>query len=245
MSDTIKFRIDGQEITAKPGQSIIEAADEHDVYIPRLCYHPKVPCHASCRACAVKVNGRVQPACSFPASDGAEVEFDTDEMKDLRRSIVEMLFIEGNHFCPSCEKSGDCELQAVAYRMEIESPRYPFQFPHRDVDASHPDILIDHDRCILCSRCVDASRILDGKNVFEFVQRGIHKKLAVNSDAGLGGTNMELTDEAVHICPVGAILPKRVGFKVPIGERHYDSAPIGSTNGHNPATKDLESHPEK
>jgi len=174
------------------------------------------------------VNGRPQAACVQTVAPKMVVENNTEKLRAWRRAVVDMLFVEGNHFCMFCEKSGNCELQAVAYRLGIPAPQYPFLFPKRDVDASHPDVLIDHNRCILCGRCVAASRDLDGKTVFEFVGRSIHKRLAVNSAARLKDTNLDLTDEAVQVCPVGAILKKRVGFAVPIGKRLYDQAPIGS-----------------
>jgi [NiFe] hydrogenase diaphorase moiety small subunit len=146
----------------------------------------------------------------------------------MRTEIIEMLFVEGNHFCMYCEKSGDCELQALAYRYGITAPKYPYQYPNRDVDASHPDILLDRNRCILCSRCVRASRDLDGKNVFQFVGRGKNRRIAVNSDARLADTNVDVSDKAIDVCPVGAILRKRVGYTVPVGKRTYDKQPIGS-----------------
>jgi len=96
------------------------------------------------------------------------------------------------------------------------------------VDASHPDIFIDHNRCILCARCVRASQDLDGKNVFGFVGRGRHKRVAVNAEARLVDTDIDITDKAINVCPVGAILRKRVGYAVPIGKRLYDHKPIGS-----------------
>jgi [NiFe] hydrogenase diaphorase moiety small subunit len=119
-------------------------------------------------------------------------------------------------------------LQALAYRFGIMTPRYPYQFPEREVDASHPDIMIDRNRCILCARCVRASRDLDGKHVFQFVGRGKHKKIWVNAEARLADTDVDLTDKAAEICPVGAILKKRTGYRTPIGQRAYDKKPIGS-----------------
>jgi len=108
------------------------------------------------------------------------------------------------------------------------APKYPFLFPKREIDASHPDVLIDHNRCILCARCVRASRDIDGKTVFGFTGRGVHKRLAVDSEKRLGGTALKGSDRATDICPVGAVLRKRTGFAVPIGRRLYDSEPIGS-----------------
>ena len=228
MSDTITLTIDGVKLTGKPGQTIMEAADEAGIYIPRLCYMKELAPHGSCRVCTVMANGRPQPACTQPISAGMVVENNTEKVTAARRDIIDMLFVEGNHFCMFCEKSGNCELQATAYRLGIMAPQHPYMFPKREVDASHPDIFIDRNRCILCGRCVSASRDLDGKTVFEFVGRGPEKRLAVNAEANLGDTNVDVADRAIEVCPVGALLPKRVGFAVPIGQRLYDDQPIGS-----------------
>lgn len=228
MSNTIEFTIDGKAVQAQPGQTILEAAQAAGVYIPRLCYLRGLEPHGSCRVCTVMVNGRPQSACTQPAAPGAVVENDTEKVTALRRNIIEMLFVEGNHFCMFCEKSGNCELQALAYRFGIAAPKYPYLFPQRDVDASHPDVFIDRNRCILCGRCVRASRDVDGKHLFDFVGRGPHKRVTVNAAAGLGQTNADVRDKAMDACPVGAILKKRIGYAVPIGQRLYDHQPIGS-----------------
>jgi len=228
MSSTIKFTIDGKAVTGKPGQTIMQAADDAGIYIPRLCAHKDLKPFGACRVCTVKVNGRPQAACTQPVAEGMVIENDTDEMLRHRRNIIEMLFVEGNHYCMYCEKSGNCELQALAYRFGILAPKFPYQFPAREVDASHPDILIDRNRCILCARCVRASRDLDAKHVFDFVGRGKDKRVAVNADARLADTDADVTDRACDVCPVGAIVRKRTAYCVPIGERIYDHKPIGS-----------------
>lgn len=228
MSEQITFTIDGVEVKGKPGQTILEAAEAAGVYIPKLCFMEGLIPHGSCRVCTVFVNGRPQTACTQPITEGAIVENDTPELKEHRKNIIDMLFVEGNHFCMFCEKSGNCELQAMAYRLGISVPKYPYLFPEKNVDATHPDILIDRNRCILCGRCVEASRDIDKKTVFEFVGRGIEKKVAVNADADLKDTNMKSTDKAADVCPVGCIIKKRVGFAIPIGQRKYDTKPIGS-----------------
>jgi [NiFe] hydrogenase diaphorase moiety small subunit len=222
------FTLDGRQVPAKPGETIIEAADAAGVYIPRLCHKPGLQPHGGCRICTVKANGRMVAACTFPASDGMIVESDTEELNAHRSILLEMLFVEGNHFCMFCEKSGNCELQALGYRFAIAAPRFPLQFPVRGVDASHPDVLIDGNRCILCARCVRTSRDLDKKNVFGFVGRGPRKRLAVSSGTRLRDTEANVTDLALESCPVGALLKKRVGFAVPVGRRLYDKTPIGS-----------------
>ncbi len=224
----IVFSIDGRRIEAEPGQTILEAAEAASVYIPRLCWMKSLTPAGACRVCTVRVNGRPQSACTQPVAPGMIVENDPEELRRLRRNLVDMLFVEGNHFCMFCEKSGDCELQALAYRFGITAPKYPFIFPQRELDASHPDVFIDRNRCILCSRCVRASDELDGKRAFNFVGRGKDKRLAVNAEGGLVATDVKVTDEAIAACPVGCLLKKRVGYAVPVGRRRFDHEPIGS-----------------
>lgn len=227
MKSRVTLLIDGEAVEASPGQTILEAAEAAGIYIPRLCAFPGVPPQGGCRVCSVRVNGRIQAACVQTVSDGAVVENETPELAELRRSIIDLLFIEGNHYCMFCEKSGHCELQALAYRFGITVPRYSYLNPQRDMDLSHPDVYLDRNRCILCGRCVRVSQELDGKNVFQFVGRGIRKSLQVNGDS-LGETDLQVTDQAVQACPVGALMKKRVGYAVPVGRRPYDAEPIGS-----------------
>ena len=219
--------LDGEELPFAPGDTILQAAHRVGRYIPHLCWHPDFPAHGSCRVCSVKVNGRPAAACTVRASPGLEVESNTEELNAHRKTLLQMLFVEGNHFCPSCEKSGNCQLQATAYAMQMEGPHFEEFYPTRPVDASHPDILLDFDRCILCELCVRASRDVDGKNVFAVGGHGMGTHLIVNSESGrLADTPMTLDDRAAQVCPVGVILPKRRGFDVPIGQRRFDIAPV-------------------
>ena len=228
MSQT--FIIDGKTVPFEEGETIIQAATRAGVFIPHLCYHPEFKPHGSCKLCTVKVNGRHTASCTMRAAPGMVVESDTEEINAERRALTQMLFVEGNHFCPSCEQSGNCQLQATAYHLGMMSPHYDHFFPSRPVDASHPEVLLDFNRCILCSLCVRASRDVDGKNVFALSGRGIKTHLIVNARSGnLADTNFSLKDKAAQVCPVGVILTKRNGFAVPIGERRYDNAPIGES----------------
>jgi len=224
-----KFRIDGVEITAKSGQTIMEAADEAGIYIPRLCDHEGLRHQGGCRVCTVKANGRSVSACTQPAAPDLTVENESAHVNKLRRDLVEMLFHEGNHLCPICEASGNCELQAMAYRLEMVDPtKFPYLEPCRAVDASHPDIALDTNRCISCGRCIRASQDVDGKGVFGYVGRGIHRRVAVNGE-DLAHTDAEASDHAISadVCPVGCIIRKGVGFVTPIGEREFDKGLIG------------------
>jgi [NiFe] hydrogenase diaphorase moiety small subunit len=223
------FVLDGEEVTFLPGQTVMQAALAAGRYVPHLCYHPEFKPHGSCKVCTLKVDGRWVTSCTHPAQPGMQVESRSEEITEKRRTLVQMLFVEGNHFCPSCEKSGDCKLQAVAYDVGMLTPRFDHFYPHREVDASHPDILLDFNRCILCELCVRASSEVDGKGVFALSGRGITKRLVVNSESGrLADTDIAVTDKALEVCPVGVILRKRVGFAIPIGARRYDREPAAN-----------------
>jgi [NiFe] hydrogenase diaphorase moiety small subunit len=221
------FTLDGRRIPFEPGQTIMDAALAAGVYIPHLCHKPGYAPHGSCRVCVVRANGRELSACTAPAAADLSVESETEDIRALRVTVLQMLFAEGNHVCPACEASGACELQAVAYHCGMLTPRFPQRFPRRAVDGSHPDVLLDHNRCILCELCVRASRDHDGKAVFAVSGRGITSRLIVDAPSGrLGDTDFSLDDAAARVCPVGAILPRRGAFGVPVGKRRYDLAPI-------------------
>ena len=229
MNELPTFLLDGEEVPFTPGQTVLQAALTAGRYIPHLCYHPEFTPHGSCKVCTAKVNGRTAASCTTPAEAAVEVESNTEELNDTRRTLVQMLFAEGNHFCPSCEKSGNCALQALGADLGVMTAGFRHMFPDRPVDASHPDILLDLNRCILCELCVRASRDVDHKAVFSLAGRGTGKRLILNAPSGrLVDTSMAATDKAANVCPVGAILHKRIGFAVPIGERRYDLAPISA-----------------
>ena len=224
------FTLDEQEIEFDPGDSILQAAKRAGCYIPHLCWHAGFHAHGSCRLCTVKVNGRMGAACTVQASAGQNVESNTEELRTQRRTLLQMLFVEGNHFCPSCEKSGNCRLQATAYEAGMTGPHFEEFYPNRPLDASHPDLLLDLNRCILCELCVRASHELDGKDVFAVGGHGIGAHLLVNSLSGLlGDSAITASDHAAHVCPVGALLPKRQGFAIPIGQRRFDLKPVSQS----------------
>jgi [NiFe] hydrogenase diaphorase moiety small subunit len=223
------FLLDGAEVPFEPGQTVMQAALAAGRYIPHLCYHPEFKPHGSCKLCTARINGRLMAACTTPAEIATEVESETEELNELRRTLVQMLFAEGNHFCPSCEKSGNCVLQALGYDLGVMTAGFRHFFPDRPVDASHAEILLDFNRCILCELCVRASHEVDHKDVFALAGRGLRKHLTVNAESGrLADTNIAVDDKAMEVCPVGVILRKRRGFAVPIGKREYDAQPVSA-----------------
>ena len=218
-----EFFIDSLPVPFTEGQTIMDAALAAGLYIPHLCHNPEFHPHGSCRVCTVDVDGRPLAACITPAREGIRVESNTEAVNIRRRHLLEMLFVEGNHVCPACEKSGSCKLQAVAYHVGMLAPEFTYFYPLREVDASHEDVWIDFDRCIMCELCVRASRDVDGKNIFTINDRGIGAHLVIDSPTGkLGDTDFSADDKAAQVCPTGAILPKHKGYETPIGQRLYD-----------------------
>lgn len=228
MNERPHFTLDGVDVPFTEGETVLEAATRAGHALPHLCWHEGYAPHGSCRVCLVRIGARTLAACCTPAAAGLEVTLHDEALDAQRRSVVQMLFIEGNHFCPSCEKSGHCRLQATAYALSIEGPHFEEFYPDRPLDASHPDLMLEFNRCILCGLCVRASVQHDGKSVFALGGHGIATHLVVNSSSGrLVDSDIHPDDAAVAICPVGVILHKRRGFVVPIGQRPIDLSPEG------------------
>ena len=192
MSQYVRFSVDGTECMGIRGQYLVDAARENGVYIPTLCNFPGVKPKGGCRICTVRVNGKLMTACTTPVAENMSVENEVKDINELRKSIIELLFIEGNHFCPACEKSGNCELQALAYRLRMMVPRYPYQFPLRKVDASHPRIIKEQNRCILCKRCIRAITDETGRAKFLLVFDEATYNRAITLEAWYSG---ELIDQ--------------------------------------------------
>lgn len=225
MSEVIKFIIDGKECIGQSDQYLLEAAANNGVYIPALCNYPGIKPKGSCRVCTVRINGKLITACTTKITDNMVVENKSDELEDMRKSILELMFAEGNHFCAACEKSGNCELQALSYRYRITVPRFPYLYPVRPIEVNKY-LLKEQNRCILCKRCIRAIKNEQGKSIFAFKDRGY--KVSITIDTELAAEiSEELAQKAMDICPVGAIIKKRIGFAVPIGMRKFDKAEIG------------------
>ncbi len=223
----ISFKIDGKKCSAEEGQNLIEAAAANNVYIPTLCYLKGKECLGTCRVCMVQINGRDMAGCTLSVTEGMEVTVDTPELNDKRKALIEMQYIERNHFCPSCEKSGRCDLQAVAYRFKMHLPRFRYRYPYFSVDAKAEKIMLEHNRCILCQRCVEYIREPGtNKKIFAMRDRTRNSTIAIDYELA-NKMSDEQIDEAVALCPVGAILRKGQGFDEPYGQRKYDQHPIG------------------
>jgi|GEM_PF-182859 len=203
---TIRIEIDGVPVSTDENRILVDVAAEAGVYIPTLCYLKGKPCLGTCRVCSVKVNGAVVAACTVRVTDGLKVEVDEPETADIRKALVELLFAEGNHNCPSCEKSGRCTLQAVGYEVDMLVSRFPYRFPHRERDHVSEKIWLERDRCIFCQRCVEFVRDeATGQKIFSISHRGPESRIDVDTDRA-NAMPVEQVRYAVEICPVGAVV---------------------------------------
>lgn len=222
INELIKLKIDDKEIEAIEGRPLVEVARENGINIPTLCHLKDIyPPLSTCRVCTCEINGRMDTACTTNVSNGMEVNVSSPEVADIRKAIVEMLFAEGNHNCPGCSKSGSCDLQRRGYEMGLSISRFPHLFNERPRDFGPERIFMEHNRCILCKRCIETIKTEDGKSVFSFQNRG-HEAL-VGIDYELEKTlSDEKVKQAADICPVGAILYKGKSVAAPFGVRKFD-----------------------
>jgi len=219
---SVTLEIDGKEIQAFEGQRLVDVARQNGIYIPTLCYFPNIhPPAASCRVCTVKINGKFETGCTTNVHNGMKVEVNTSELLDYRKANIELLFAEGNHFCPACSKSGNCELQRKSYENNITLTRFPHLFEQRPLDFQSSRIVLEHSRCIHCKRCVELVTTDDGEKVFSFHERGRHTHVGIDyiNEKKL---SREQAIAAMNLCPVGAILVKGESGAKPFGLRKYD-----------------------
>jgi [NiFe] hydrogenase diaphorase moiety small subunit len=222
MEKLITITIDGKEVQVKDGELLINAIRQEGVDVPSLCYYEHIdPPLGTCRVCTVEVNGRHLASCTTLARNGMNVVVNSPSLHDTRKAMTEMLFAEGNHFCPACEKSGDCDLQGMGYRLGVNVSRYPHLFLDHLIDYNPKRMVIEHNRCIRCRRCVDEVLTSDGKRVFSFANRGNDTEVAIDYEQ-----EAKLTEEqalhAMHVCPTGSILVRGKSLARPYGDRKYD-----------------------
>jgi len=200
----------------------VDAAKENGIFIPSLCYFKHIdPPLGTCRTCTCKINGRHNPACTESVREGLKVEVNTPELIDMRKALVEMMFAEGNHFCPSCEKSGNCDLQHMGYELNISTTRFPHLFKDRLIDYQPKRMVLEHNRCIKCRRCVEEVLTSDGNRVFMYINRGNETQIGIDykQEARLSEAESE---KAMNICPTGAIIVRGKSFTKPFGDREFD-----------------------
>src|ERR1017187_10149965 len=180
MPENISIRIDGEYVPAQEGQTILEVARAGGKYIPTLCWRAVISWVAACRLCIVEVSGvgRLLPACTTPVQDGMSVTTNSEKLTRYRRMAIEFLFSERNHYCAVCVSSGHCELQSMAQKLGVTSVGYPYSYPLLPVDMSHERFVLDHNRCILCTRCVRVCDEVEGAHVLDVASRGIRSMIS-------------------------------------------------------------------
>jgi bidirectional [NiFe] hydrogenase diaphorase subunit len=205
----MRVKIDGRSCEASPGKTILEVAEENGIKIPSLCHLKGLTDVGVCRVCIVDVRGQLVPACATVVADGMEVLTSTDAVSAYRRSVVELLFAEGNHVCSFCVSNDGCELQDLACDVGMHSVRVPYAFPRSRIDASHPHFLVDRDRCVLCGRCVRACSEIEGAHTWDFAERGRAVRVITDLDVEWGkAATCTGCGKCVEVCPTGAIVRK-------------------------------------
>ena len=208
---SISIRIEGVLVPTREGKTILEAAREAGRTIPTLCHMDGLPDVGACRLCIVEVggSGRLVPACTTPVQEGLSVTINSPRLAAYRRLVVELLLAERNHVCAVCVSNGHCELQAMASSLGVSSVRFPYRYPALAVDLSQQRYVIDHNRCILCSRCVRVCAEVEGAHVWDIMGRGIHSRVISEMDQPWAeASTCTGCGKCVQACPTGAMAEK-------------------------------------
>ena len=204
------LEIDGQEVSARRGATILEVARENGINIPTLCQLEGLSNVGACRLCLVEIKGsnKLLPACVATVSEGMVVSTNTERLQKHRRNILELLFAERNHVCSVCVANGHCELQAMAQDQGLTHVRMPYRNPDLPVDASHERFTVDHNRCILCTRCVRVCGEIEGAHVWDVMGRGIDSMVITDLHENWGESTCTRCGKCVQVCPTGALFDK-------------------------------------
>lgn len=205
------LKIDGRDVTATLGQSILQVAADHGIVIPTLCYLEGLSVYGGCRLCMVEIEGqgKLAAACATAAVDGMSVHTQTEMLKRYRQTIIEMLMAERNHVCAVCVSNGHCELQSYAQSLGVNHVELAYRYPRLSVDSSHERFRMDHNRCILCMRCVRVCDEVEGAHTIDVMGRGIQAMIVRDLNTPWGESETCTScGKCVHVCPTGALSEK-------------------------------------
>ncbi len=210
----VTIYINGQEIQAEDGQTVLQAAQAAGVHIPTLCHHAAVANWGGCRMCLIEVEprGQLQPSCTFPVSQGLRVQTDSEKVVRSRKFVLNLLFSERGHYCMYCAASGSCELQNLAYEYGLDHWLYGRPNEAREVDASRPYFTMDHNRCILCRRCIRGCDEISAVHVLGIGQRGAKSIVVADLDAPFGQSSCISCGTCLQLCPVGALVDRKSAY---------------------------------
>jgi len=207
----ITLTIDDREVTVPKDSTILSAAKQAGVKIPTLCHLDGLTPASACRVCVVEVEGfrNLVPACSHPVSPGMKVRTGTDRVRNARRMVVELILSDHPPDCMTCEQSGGCPLQDLAYSMGVTVPRIQGERHQYPLDFSNPFIVRDYNKCILCERCVRACAETQGIDAIDYSHRGFDTKVAAPFDRGLKESTCVFCGQCVQECPTGALTERK------------------------------------
>ncbi len=210
----VQITFNGKKVTAQSGQTILEAAQAAGVDIPVLCYHPDLSAWGACRMCMVEVKGMrgLQSSCTCPVADGMEIETESEGAVEVRKFVLELLFAERNHYCMFCQMSGNCELQDAAYRYGLDHFMYPRPYDKLSVDASRKYFIMDHNRCILCTRCVRACDEIAANHTLNVRERGSESMIMADLNVPFGESTCVECGTCLQVCPTGALIDARSAY---------------------------------
>ncbi len=207
----VTLQMDGQPVSARDDQTVIEVARENKLFIPKLCYVSGLSQYGGCRMCLVEVEGvnKLLAACTTKVAEGMVVRTTSPRLNEYRRMILELLFAERNHVCSVCVSNGHCELQWLAQELGLDHIRFPYLYPKLPVDASHSRFVIDHNRCILCTRCVRVCEEVEGAHTWDVMNRGTQCQVITDLAQPWGeAQSCTSCGKCVQLCPTGALSEK-------------------------------------
>ena len=203
--------IDGKDVSAREDQTILEVARENGIDIPTLCALEGLRNIGSCRLCLVEIKGtnKLLPACVTRVDEGMEITTNSERLAKYRKMIVEFLFSERNHICSVCVSNGHCELQSMAQKLGVTHLHVPYMYPKLSMDASHERFSVDHNRCIMCGRCVRVCDEIEGAHTWDIMGRGIDARVVTDLCEPWGDSDTCTScGKCVHVCPTGALFEK-------------------------------------